>query len=344
MKKSLVLLSLLLFLTGIATWQYFQIQIQAPVDAAKKGKACADFGSPAKRKACEEITGNTKSKDPNSDYQNEIVYMNEEYILPGLNEIGDCSSLTGDVTVYYKKGRGLQLDGKGVQTKDPLPGDAGWRNGKIVGSFCGIIQVDDGHGHFCSRRDMNGCVEEEKTAQVSPSPSSSPSPSPNPSLSPSPSPSPSPLPSPTPTPQPGHAVLVIRKFRDDDRDGNWDTNEGRTGREWKFQYRISSDPWQDYTVPGDRDYGNGVDISLGTKVEVREIEQSGWTNTSGLTKIEILYDARTYYFDFGNFEQPGVTVTTAPSVAPQAGSGSNYWQWLALAGIGLALQLTALLL
>ncbi len=332
MKKS-YLIGLLLILVGIASVQYWQVQKQAPVQAGKKGKACADFGSPAKRKECKTLTGNKTG----------IVYQNGEYfdsaLLPQYRtmELGDCSQVAANANVYYKKGF-EDVPGGGVQNHDPMPEGTGFRGGKIVGSFCGIVQVDDGSGHWCSKKDFSGCSREETIA----SNEASPSPSPSPSVSPSPSPSPSVTPS--PSVQPDHATLVIRKFKDDDHDGFWDTNEGKTGIEWKFQFRISSDPWQDYTVPADRDFGGNVDISLGTKVEVREIEQAGWTNSTGLSKIEILSDPRTYFFDFGNFQAPGVTVTTAPSVAPQAGSTSHFWPLVVLAGVGLALQLTAFLL
>jgi hypothetical protein len=356
--KKFYLIGLLILLVGVASFQYWQIQKQAPVDAAKKGKACADFGSPAKRRECSQLTGNTKNNDRNSNYQSEIVYQNGEYfdsaILPQYRtyQIDDCSKVGANVEVYYEKGLDVQIENRpgGVQTKDSLPAGAGFKNGQITGSFCGVVQVDGDDGS-CSKQDYSGCFPEEEEGGENPTPSStpspsvspSPSPSPSPSVSPSPSPSPSVSPSPSPSPE-GHAVLVIRKFKDDDRDGNWDSNEGRTGREWQFQYRISADPWQDYAVPSDRDYGNGVDISLGTKVEVREIEQGGWTNTTGLTKIEILNDARTYYFDFGNFEQPGVTVTPPPSIVPQAGSGTNWLPLISLAAVGVIFQLAALLL
>lgn len=346
MKKS-YLFVLLLILSGIASFQYWQIQKQAPVAAKKNGATCADFGSPKKRRECAKLTGTTLRSDA---FENNIVWQNGHYIdtaiLPSYRDSqgGDCSGITGNLNKYYKEGRDATYQPQGVQDNDPIPGGVHLENGKIVGSFCGVIQFD-GSGNLntrCWRKDTSGCNEEEQGSGASPSPTPSPSVSPSPS--PSVSPSPSPSPTPTPTPHPDHAVLVIRKFKDDDRDGSWDANEGRTGIEWKFQYRINSDPWQDYMVPADRDYGGNVDISLGTKVEVREIEQGGWTNSTGLTKIEILHDARTYYFDFGNFQSPGVTVTPPPSSAPQAGTGSHFLPLAVLIGLGLALQLTAFLL
>jgi len=138
--------------------------------------------------------------------------------------------------------------------------------------------------------------------------------------------------------------MVIRKFNDTDKDGSWDGSEGSTGREWKFQYRISSDPWQDYTTSADSGWGGTVDISLGTKVEVREIEQGGWTNTTGLTLIKILNEEKTYYFDFGNFTTPSVVEVSPPPIVPQAGAGSNWLPWIGIAAIGVALQILALLL
>jgi uncharacterized repeat protein (TIGR01451 family) len=178
----------------------------------------------------------------------------------------------------------------------------------------------------------------------SPSPSVSPSPSPSPSVSPSPSPSPSVSPSPSPSPVPGKAQFSIRKFKDDDKDGTWDGNEGATGREWQFQYRLNDGDWRDYTTPSGTGWGDTISVDKDTKVEVKEITQDGWTNTTGLTMIKVLNEEKVYYFDFGNFQVPTVVAASTPPVVPQAGSGSSWLPWLSVAAVGVLLQLAALIL
>ncbi len=171
-----------------------------------------------------------------------------------------------------------------------------------------------------------------------------PSPSPSPSVSPSPSPSPSPSVSPSPSLSPGAAGFIIRKFKDSDKDGNWDNNEASTGIKWQFQYRINADPWQDYYTDSQSGWGGVVSISLGTKVEVKEIAVNGWVNTTSMNQIKILDEAKTYYFDFGNFTTPGVVEVSPPPQVPAAGQTNHWWLWAASAVIGLGLQLLAFLI
>lgn len=172
----------------------------------------------------------------------------------------------------------------------------------------------------------------------------SPSPKPSPSVSPSPSPSPSASPSPVPSPLPGTANFAIRKFNDADKDGSWDGNEGSTGREWQFQYRLNDGDWHDYLTPAGSGWGSTITVDKDTKIEINEIEQSGWTNTTGLTLIKILEENKVYYFDFGNFRNPDLVEALPPAVVPEAGIGFRIQPWLIIAGIGAALQIAALLL
>jgi hypothetical protein len=140
------------------------------------------------------------------------------------------------------------------------------------------------------------------------------------------------------------AGFIIRKFNDADRDGYWDGNETSTGRDWYFDYRLNDGAWQEYKAWGDTGWGGVVSVDKNTKVEVREREVAGWTNSTGLTAIRILDEAKVYYFDFGNFQPPQVVEATPPAIVPQAGSGSQLVPWLVVAGLGLSLQLLALLL
>ncbi len=175
----------------------------------------------------------------------------------------------------------------------------------------------------------------------SPSPSMTPSPTPTPAMSPSPSPSPTMSPSPTPSPVAGQAQFAIRKFNDLNRNGIWDGNEGSTGIDWHFQYRLNDGDWHDYTVPAATGWGDTITVDLNTKVEVKELTQSGWTNTTGLTMIQILSEQKVYYFDFGNFQIPAVVSAAPPSAVPAAGTGGGYLPWFGLAAVGVILQLAA---
>lgn len=101
--------------------------------------------------------------------------------------IGNCANVTSADYVWYCKGKNAKFDTGGCQGKDTLPVGAGWdgENKTIKGRFCGVIQVDQKSGPFCSAKDISGCDQEATAAEVLPSPS------PSPGVSPSPSPSPS---------------------------------------------------------------------------------------------------------------------------------------------------------
>ncbi|MFH1280189.1 MAG: hypothetical protein ABII08_01080, partial [Candidatus Beckwithbacteria bacterium] len=159
----------------------------------------------------------------------------------------------------------------------------------------------------------------------------------------SPSPSPSPSVSPSPSPEPDKALFVIRKYKDDDKDGVWDSNEGSTGQAWQFQYKLNDGNWQDYWTNDSSGWGGWITVNDDTKVEVKEIEKSDWVNTTGLVKIEYLDEGRSYYFDFGNYPKPGVVVTVPPVQAPEAGGGFAFWP-VAVVIFGVALQILAVLL
>ncbi len=148
---------------------------------------------------------------------------------------------------------------------------------------------------------------------------------------------------PTPTPEPGKASFVIRKFKDDDKDGNWDNNETAPGRNWQFEYRLNSDPWQDYVTDGNTGWGGTVTVGLDTKVEVKETEVSGWVNTTGTVEIKILNEEKVYYFDFGNYPEPEVVEASPPLAVPAAGGGLP-WTAIMVGVLGLIFQLAAVLL
>ena len=80
-----------------------------------------------------------------------------------------------------------------------------------------------------------------------------------------------------------------------------------------------------------------------TKVEVKEINKSGWINTTGLVRIEYLDQGNSYYFDFGNYPAPGTVVVSPPPVAPEAGSGFALWP-VVVGVVGLVLQIVAVIL
>lgn len=159
-----------------------------------------------------------------------------------------------------------------------------------------------------------------------------------------PSPEPSPTPSPLPSPEPGQAAFVIRKFNDTDKDGTWDANETSTGLDWYFDYRLNDGDWQEYRAAADSGWGGVISVEKNTKVEAKERTVDGWTNSTGLTQIRILENEQVYYFDFGNFQPPQAEAVEPPAEAPRAGAGSRWWPWLVLGGLGIGLQLLAIIL
>ena len=181
------------------------------------------------------------------------------------------------------------------------------------------------------------------TPTPTPIPTPTPTPTPIPTPTPTPRPTPTPTPRPTPTPEPGKASFVVRKFKDDDKDGNWDNNETATGRNWQFEYRLNTDPWQDYVTDGNTGWGGTVTVGLDTKVEVKEIEVGGWVNTTGTVEIKILDEEKVYYFDFGNYPEPEVVEASPPPVVPAAGGGLP-WTAVMVGVLGLIFQLAAVLL
>jgi len=87
-----------------------------------------------------------------------------------------------------------------------------------------------------------------------------------------------------------------------------------------------------------------VSVSKDTKVEIKEIAVNGWVNTTSVTQIKILDEAKTYYFDFGNFTTPSVVEVSPPPQVPTAGQTSHWWLWVVSAGLGIGLQLLAFLI
>ena len=87
-----------------------------------------------------------------------------------------------------------------------------------------------------------------------------------------------------------------------------------------------------------------MSVSKGTKVEIKEIAVNGWVNTTSVTQIKILDEAKTYYFDFGNYPTPEVVTASPPVQVPSAGQTSHWWLWAAAAGLGIGLQLLAFLI
>ncbi len=92
-------------------------------------------------------------------------------------ESGDCSTVGANPQVFYCK-KGTNENMESCERNDPLPAGAGWAGGKIVGSYCGVIQVDTTTygGGYCSRWDESGCNQQNENPPSSPSPSPSPSP------------------------------------------------------------------------------------------------------------------------------------------------------------------------
>ena len=136
---------------------------------------------------------------------------------------------------------------------------------------------------------------------------------------------------------------MIRKFKDDDKDGLWDSNEGSTGQSWQFQYRYNDGSWRDYWTNASSGWGDWLVVDDDTKVEVKEIEKSGWINTTGTVKIEVLDEGNSYYFDFGNYPEPGTVIVSPPPVAPEAGIGMAIWPVI-VGVLGIALQIVAVIL
>lgn len=134
-------------------------------------------------------------------YQGGGCIQAEKEKCPGTGGgYGGCSAITGSVNIYYCKGIGEDTSG-GCQRKDTLPSGVRWDsvNKRIVGSFCGVVQVDAiNKTGFCSHYDTSGCTK--PTENPTPTPTKSPSPTPTPSKTPSPSPTVKPTKSPSPTP------------------------------------------------------------------------------------------------------------------------------------------------
>lgn len=313
MKKSIVLL---LFLALIAVWQYGRIQVEAPVAATPGPPPAGCEITPPTNLNITNIAANTATLNWTPGSGGNYVKV---WVSTSSDPTGNCNRLpnktTDSVCVVNENGV--------AQGNDPnhanIPATPGSYN--ITG-----MQPNTTYYIRMMQWKESGCDYAAPVISF---------------VTGSGGTTASPTPSPLPSPATDHAVMIIRKFNDADRDGAWDNNESSTGKTWQFQYRINSDPWQSYTANAATGWGGTVDISLGTKVEVQEIEQSGWTNTTGLTKIMILNEAKPYYFDFGNFQSPAVLGVTAPTVAPTAGIGTNWLPWLTIAGVGLTLQILA---
>lgn len=119
----------------------------------------------------------------------------EQAMCPGSGGgFGSCTSITGSVTTYYCEG-GVE-GGAGCQDNDPIPNGVGWDgvNNRIVGSFCGTVQIDDTHGNFCSYNDDSGCDEDQ--------PENTPNPTATPTATPTGTPTSTPTATPTITPTP----------------------------------------------------------------------------------------------------------------------------------------------
>ena len=341
------LIASFLVLLSVAGWQYWQIQTQAPVGAVPNP-----------------IYGGCKQRSFNDcagcvDDQTACKWDHKTQTCKEKPAPNGCGA--GGLNVDNKCPAGCTIDSDKKNLYERCLGGQ-WCT--IVARKCDGGSATGSKGESCSGYWAVGtkgenCRPDPKcgpnlqvspmpspSPKVSPSPQVSPMPSPSPSPSPSVSPSPSPLvsPSPVPSPEPGTASFVIRKFKDNDKDGSWDSNETSTGYDWSFRYRFNDGEWQDYTAWGHSGWGGIVSVGQGTKVEVKEIERDGWTNTTGLTLIKILEENQVYYFDFGNFINPGVVEALPPAQAPEAGRGFAFQPWLLVAGLGALLQLAALLL
>ena len=132
-----------------------------------------------------------------------------------------------------------------------------------------------------------------------------------------PSPTPSISPSPSPTSQ--KAQWVVRKFRDGNKNGVWDSDEAPTGEKFQFDWKENEGSWFRIETSGETGRSETKEVSVGTRIEIKELTKDGWSSTTGMSKSMSLTEPKTYYFDFGNVESTNFIPTPAPSIIPETG-------------------------
>lgn len=126
-------------------------------------------------------------------------------------------------------------------------------------------------------------------------------------------------PEPSPTPEPGKARWIIRKFNDKNRNGVWDGDEGATGERFRFDWRENDGSWFRLETSAMNGWSQATEEGLGTKIDVKEVGEVGWINTTGSSQVKTLDEAKTYYFDFGNVQEPDYVETEPPEETPETG-------------------------
>ncbi len=157
--------------------------------------------------------------------------------------------------------------------------------------------------------------------------------------------------SPSPSASPDKASFRIRKFNDKNNNGELDSDEASTEKEWEFKYKIGDGEWvTGYKTNASTGLGQIIKVAKGREVTVEEIEQSGWEVTTDKTQTKTLSEAKLYGFAFGNWEQSGGE-SPSPSPSPAASfppkqpdTGSPTWLTVGAAGVGLVLLTVRLLI
>ncbi|MFC1627442.1 hypothetical protein ACFL18_02740, partial [Patescibacteria group bacterium] len=288
------MLSLLFLLIVVGGWQYANLQQYSVYSESCYGKSIEDCRDTcvSEKFGCKWIGGRQEGSCKKT--------INQEC---GVNNQGvvrndyKCNEISGDMC----SGR-----------------EGGWRHPES-GCVCNVLynQADKWYEDDKNRFSGEKGKGNPKCAYRCPGVGSGPVPTPTPVATPTPGPTPTPTP--TPTPEPDTASWVIRKFRDNDSDGVWDSNETATGIVFRFDWRENDGSWHRLETSGTTGWSQTMETSVGTKIEVKELGESGWTNTTGTTQIRILGGAGTYYFDFGNIPTSGYEETDPPSTTPETG-------------------------
>lgn len=111
--------------------------------------------------------------------------------------------------------------------------------------------------------------------------------------------------------------LQIRKFKDTDLDGVWDSDEIGTGEVFEFSYQINDGETKEYFTDPGTGRGLFIEVNSGDKITVTEKQKDGWRSTTGLTQTVTVSNNETYFLDFGNVQDRVETPT--PSITPETG-------------------------
>lgn len=118
-------------------------------------------------------------------------------------------------------------------------------------------------------------------------------------------------------PEEKKAKVQIRKFKDNDSDGVWDTGETSTGEVFEFEYQVNNEETKSYSTDPGSGRGLFIEVNSGDQVTVTEKQKAGWRSTTGLTQSVTVSNNETYFLDFGNV--PDRIEVDPPSITPETG-------------------------